>query len=250
MASVPMKFYWFLIIIVACKSQPEDAFKIAAASSLEYPFKEIVNAYEQEYGEEYQLITTSSGKLSAQIVEGAPYDIFYAANPVYLESIVSSGRGYDIKEICMGPLVLWSVDGPIEQGLNHLMADDVNKIALPNPKVAPYGEAAMQALKNAGLYDKISDKLVYGESVSQTNQFIMSKAVELGFTSKSVVLSEQAKAVGNWIEIDTSLYRPIKISRVLLGERKSNSSAQNFDAFVRTGLGKEILERYGFQMVD
>ena len=244
-----MKYYLFLLVtIISCRSQPEDVIKIAAASSLQYPLQDIVEAFEEEYGHPWELITTSSGKLSAQIVEGAPYDIFYAANPDYIKSIVDSDRGYDALEICTGPVVLWSADDKIELTLNSLTDLAVNKIALPNPKIAPYGEAAIQVIENSGLLDKISDKLVFGESVSQTNQFIITKAVQVGFTSKSVVLSEQVKDVGKWIELDTSLYDAIRISRVFLGDRESDDVISKFDAFVRTGTGKEIMERYGFQM--
>jgi len=124
----------------------------------------------------------------------------------------------------------------------------LKKIAVPNPKNAPYGRAAFEVLKNIGLLEKLKNRLVYGESVSQSTQYIYKRLVDAGFTSKSVVLSPKMSGRGVWIEIDSSLHSPISQGVVLLKKGQENGKATLFYRFLFSEKAKQIFKKYGYKV--
>jgi molybdate transport system substrate-binding protein len=131
--------------------------------------------------------------------------------------------------------------------MDGLTKEEIKHIAVPNPKIAPYGEVAVEVLKYYNIYDKVEKKLVYGESVSQTNQFILSGAAELGFTSKSTVLSDEINGKGNWIELARASYSPIAQGAVILNSTNElKTTAQAFLDFLSSSEGQAILEEFGY----
>ncbi|HXA01277.1 MAG TPA: molybdate ABC transporter substrate-binding protein, partial [Cytophagaceae bacterium] len=170
----------------------ENKVTIAVAANAQYPMKEIEKQYEKETGKDIELIIGSSGKLTAQIREGAPFDIFLSADMEYPQTLYKEGLTLSEPKIyAYGSLVLWTLKDIDLLNMNVLLLPEVKVIAIANPKVAPYGQAAIDVMNHYKLYDKAEPKLVYGESISQVNQYINSKTADIGFTAKSIVLSPE-----------------------------------------------------------
>jgi len=237
------------IFLSGCRSKIADnKITIATAANMQFIMPLLVKEFTKNTDVSCELVIGSSGKLTAQIKEGAPYDVFVAANLKYPKEIYNYGKAINAPKVYgYGKLALWSMVDTIETVVRSLNSKDIRHIAVANPKTAPYGEAAVEVLKQYNLYDKLKNKLVFGESIAQTNQFINSKAVEIGFTAMSVVLSSKIKGKGNWQEIDTKLYTPIAQGVVLIKqEEASNKDAQKFYDFLFSKEAKNILKKYGY----
>jgi len=228
-----------------------NSLKVAVAANVRFAFDEIVVAYEKKSGVKIIPIVSSSGKLTAQIEHGAPFDVFLSANmkyPTYLYS----------KKLCStkpkiyayGSLVLWSLSKKVNVSLDGLKDKKVKKLAIPNPKNAPYGIEAIRVLEKHNLKNTLYKKIVWGESISQTNQYIYSRSADIGITAKSVVLSPRMKNVGKWIELDKKDYLPIKQGIVILknGFKKKKKLSQNFYDFIFSDDSKKILKKYGYMV--
>lgn len=246
----PLNFIYLIVLILlaSCESDKKQVLTIAAASNLQFVIEELVEEFSRITGTECQIVMSSSGKLTAQIMEGAPFDLFLSADMKYPTELFK--EGFTLSEpytYAYGNLVLWSVKNDRVLDLNLLGSEDLEFVALGNPKTAPYGVAAMSVINGLGLKHRLREKLVFGESIGQTNQFIISGAADLGFTSKSVVLSDRMKEVGTWIEIDQSLYDPIAQGMVLLtGRDEFIEDAIKFKDFLLSEEGKVILHKFGY----
>lgn len=244
------KFYIVIVLalLTACSSssKSEEKITIACSANMQFAIEEIISAFEEKTGITCDLVTGSSGKLTAQILEGAPYDLLVSADTYYPEEIYSSGLSEGKPKVYgKGQLVLWTTNPEIKADLNILTDERIKHIAIANPKTAPYGVAAENVLKELQIYERIKDKLVYGESISQVNQFVSSGSADIGFTAMSAVLSDEMKDMGNWISISDSLYDPIAQAVVVMkGER--SEEAQKFVDFLFSEKGLEILVRFGY----
>ena len=145
-------------------------------------------------------------------------------------------------------MVLWSASNSIQPSLELLNSDKVKHIALANPRIAPYGLSALEVLKNEGIYESVKNKLVFGESVSQTNQFIISEVAEVGFTAKSIVFSPNIKSKGHWVEMKRNSYTPIAQGVVILKNRNNHSGdALKFYEFLLSAKAGKILNKFGYE---
>ncbi|WP_109436965.1 molybdate ABC transporter substrate-binding protein [Aquimarina sp. AU119] len=241
-----------LFIISACGYQKDDNNKvtIAVASNMRYAIEDIAKKFTQKTGIVCELIISSSGKLTAQIKEGAPYHIFISANMKYPYELFENGLTTKNPEIyAYGKLILWTMIDDITPSLQMLENKQIKHIALANPKTAPYGSSTIEILEHYELYDNLKHKLVFGESISQTNQFIVSKSAEIGFTSKSVVLSSQMKNKGNWVDIDKAVYSPITQGVVMIKQKNSvAANTKQFYNFLFSSDARGILEGYGYDV--
>ena len=224
---------------------------VAAAANVQYAMNELKAEFTKETGISVSVVIGSSGQLTSQIMEGAPYDVFVSADMMYPERLFREKLAVDSPKIyAWGSLVIWAMDKglKLDKELKVLLKKRIKKIALANPRTAPYGAATVEALKKFGIYDKVKDKLVYGESISPTNQFIVSKAVEAGFTAKSVVLSPQMKGKGKWEEIAPDVYSPIQQGCVILnyGFKNHKHDSLKFFNFLFSKKAKNILMKYGY----
>lgn len=236
------------VVLSGCSQSVDNALTIAVASNMQFAMEKIVNAFEMETNLSCVTVIGSSGKLTAQITEGAPYDIFISANMKYPEELFRTGISKERPVIyAYGKLVIWSNLEGLQPSIEQLQSRGVKHVALPNPKTAPYGAAAMEVLKHHGILETIEDKLVYGESISQTNQFIISRSAEIGFTAKSVVLSSQMKGTGAWVELDQDHYPPLAQGVVVLDNERSRLSKQFLD-FLFSPEGQNILQKYGYEV--
>ncbi|WP_297761384.1 molybdate ABC transporter substrate-binding protein [uncultured Muriicola sp.] len=247
-------FYCLVATIIAfgCKKTKEDEtiVRMAVAANMQYAIKELADQFEKDTGYTCEVILGSSGKLFAQIKEGAPYDLFLSADLTYPEALHAIGLTYELPKVyAYGTLVLWSYTSTLKPSLEVLQTDSVGHIALANPRTAPYGKAAIEVLDFYGLTTSLQDKLVFGESIGQTNQFITSGAADIGFTSQSVVVSQAMNKKGVWIRINEKAYTPMPQGVVLTKSKKPKKrGAQAFYEYLFSGEGKDILQKFGYSV--
>ena len=239
-----------MTLLLSCKKEHNDKLRIAVAANLQFAIKELADDFSQRSGVECEIIISSSGKLTAQIIEGAPFDLLLSADMKYPQELYNRKFTLSQPDIyAYGNLILWTLHKDVVPELETLLSEKISHIAIGNPKTAPYGVSALEVIKKIGIEERIHNKLVYGESIAQTNQFIISKSVDLGFTSKSVVMSSQMKDRGQWSEIDKNLYSPMAQGMVILKSRKAfESKAIQFRDYVLSSEGKEILHKFGYDM--
>lgn len=241
-----------ILLLVGCKKQDEKTsnLMIATSANMQFALKDIVKAFTKETNIECELVVGSSGKLTAQIREGAPFDVLVSADMKYPVEVQKSGLAQsEPKVYAYGTLILWTMFNTINPSLSILEADSIQHIAIANPKIAPYGFAASQVLENYGVLAKVDSKLVYGESIAQANQFIASKSAEIGFTSSSSVLSQNLSEQGKWIAIPKDMYAPITQGVVVLKKRnKVPNQALEFEQFLFSKTAQNILIQYGYDI--
>jgi len=241
-------FFILFIFLVSCNQEKKSKLTIATAANMKFAMHELVEEFQKETGQECEIIVGSSGKLTAQIKEGAPYDLFVSADMKFPNTLFENGLTIGKPQIyAYGSLVIWTLNTQLKADFESFKKNQVNHIALANPKTAPYGRAATEVLKNKNLLEPLRLKFVYGESVAQTNQFIISYAAEIGFTAKSIVLSPNMKGKGNWKDVDPNLYSPIKQGVIILKNRDVHiGGAEKFQQFLFSDKGKEILNKFGY----
>ena len=224
---------------------------IAVAANVSYAIQPIKKAFEKKYPDtQVTIILGSSGKLTAQISHGAPYHLFMSANmdyPNYLHTIQFSVTKPKI--YAQGALALFSTKPyDTSRGLQHLNHKKIQTIAIANPKIAPYGLAAKEALTQLDLYDKLKHKFVYAESISQTVIYA-STAADIGIIAKSSLFSPQMLAYEkgqHWQDINSALYTAIDQGMVILKEGENNSEVQNFYDFILSHESRTILKSFGY----
>lgn len=224
---------------------------VAVAANMQYPMNALKEMFENETGIKVNVILSSSGKLTQQIQEGAPYDVFISADTSYPQILYRKGFATDTPKVyAKGVLVLWTMNANIipAKNLKVLLSENVKKIAVANPKTAPYGVAAGQVLKHYNIYEQVKTKLVFGESITQTNQFITSQSADIGFTAKSVVLSNEMKGKGKWIDIDLKSYSPIEQAAIVLkhGAETNKAASEKFYNYLFSKTAKDIFKKFGY----
>ncbi len=222
---------FFNIIIFPVNLAASERLLVAVASNFHKPALAIAREFEKNNPYEVIISSASTGKLYAQIINGAPFDIFLAADEITPKRL--EDKNYTVKgsrfTYAYGRLVLWGKPGSESGGIdmNHLKTDELQKVAIANPKLAPYGQAAREVLINLNLYNDIESKLIYGENINQTFQYIITGAAEAGFVAMSQIYILHDKLYGNYWVVPEVLYKPIRQQAVLL-TRASDSKAASF----------------------
>ncbi|MGD9968917.1 MAG: molybdate ABC transporter substrate-binding protein [Sulfuricurvum sp.] len=223
---------------------------VAAAANMKYAIADIAKAFSAESGIDVKIITGASGKLTQQIMSGAPYDAFLSADVEYPAKLVQGGYTTTPSQVyAFGTLVLWSDTGvDLSKGVNVVADPNVKKIAVANPKTAPYGIEAMNALKYYKMSDAAASKIVTAESISQAATYVSSKSVDVGFMAKSIVLSPEMKNVGKWVEVDDKAYNTIDQAMVGLknGAPENQIGAKKFLRFMSSAKAQTILKESGY----
>jgi molybdate transport system substrate-binding protein len=225
--------------------------QIAVSANVSYAIEELKREFNNLYPDiNVKIILGGSGKLTAQIENGAPFDIFLSANMAYPNRLYK--RGFAITKplvYAKGSLALFSVKRrDFSKGLELLKNKDIKKVAIANPKTAPYGVASIEALKSAKIYDKIENKIVYGENISATFNYAL-KATDIGIVAKSLLYSPKLKNFKegkNWISIDKSLYTPIKQGIVVLKNGDKKRDVALFFEFIFSKKAQDIFKKYGY----
>jgi molybdate transport system substrate-binding protein len=246
----------FIVICVVFLSLVSSAFAaeeitIAAASDLNFAFKDLVADYEKTTGHHVKLTLGSSGNFYAQIQNGAPFDLYFSADIGYPKKLEEAGLTVpgSLYRYAVGRIVLWSGSQSnvnVAKGLDVLREPTIKKIAIANPKHAPYGRAAVAAMEQYNVYHAAKDKLILGENISQAAQFVESGACEVGIIALSLALAPTMKTAGAYWEIPASAHPPIEQGAVILQSSKHQEAAKQFLAFVKSETGREVMARYGF----
>jgi len=227
---------------------------VAAASSMKFPFDEMIVAFEREHPEiDVKISYASSGALFSQIKNGAPFDIFFSANELYpgeLEKLHLASSAQKKEIYALGQVALWmpkhSQNKLATEGLEVLLSAKIHKISIANPRHAPYGRAAIQAMQKAGVYEQTKQKLVFGENVSQAAQFVSTGAAQAGLFAYSMTLAPAMKNAGaHWL-VPPAYHDPIQHARLILKTGNNVAGAGEFAAFVSGAHGAVILKKYGF----
>ena len=239
-----------LALLLASSLTQATPLIVAVAANVKFAFTDLQQAFSKQTGVEVKSVFGSSGKLTAQIRSGAPFDVFLSANMKYPDALYQAGLAVTRPRVyANGVLVLWTMSPlDLSKGIQVLKDPAILKIAVANPKLAPYGREAINALKHFKLYSAVETKLIYGESISQTSQYIDSKSADIGFTAKSVVLAPQLAGHGKWIELPKGSYQPIAQGVVILrhGAQTNPQAAQQFVQFLASPAARTIFERYGY----
>lgn len=230
----------------AGKSTEPQALTVSAASDLTPAFQEIGKLFEQKDGTKVIFNFGSTGQLTQQIEQGAPVDLFAAANVSFIEGLEKKNLVIpETKALyAQGRLTLWTRDDSPHklERVEDLAKPEFKKVAIANPEHAPYGVAAREALQAAGIWDTVSPKLVYGENISQTLQYAESGNVDAAIVALS--LSTQSK--GRWVLIPAEQHKPLNQALAVVKGAKHEQEARRFAAFVNSAEGRAVMRKYGF----
>jgi molybdate transport system substrate-binding protein len=225
---------------------------IAAAADLVFCLEELDHEFNREHPEpELKVITGSSGNFFSQIQNGAPFDLFLSADISYPKALVQAKKadGESLFSYAVGRIVLWSMHTNVDmsKGFGVLQSGSIRKFAIANPQHAPYGAAAKSALYKAGVWDSLQPKLVLGENIAQTGQFIQTGNVDAGIVALSLVMAPKMKGKGNWWLVPESEHPRLEQAAVLTLRGKQNGNAIDYLRFLRSAKARAIFDRYGFQ---
>lgn len=226
---------------------------VAAAADLASVFPEVASRFEKETGKKVKINFGSSGQFLLQIENGAPFDLFFSADMQYPQRLEAEGLAQpgSIYKYAVGKLVLYvpnrSAIDP-SQGLRALLSPQVRKIAIANPQHAPYGRAAVEALRKEGIYSAVQSKIVMGENISQAAQFVQSGNADAGILALSLAVSPAMKSAGRFAELPASDYTPLEQAAVILKSSKEKATAALFLDYIRRPEITALLSHYGFVM--
>lgn len=243
--------FFLLLLLAACDkrtgvSTPDEPLLVAAASDLQFAFTEIGQQFEAETGQKVTFTYGSTGNLTTQIENGAPFDILAAANVSFVESLTEQGLTIpDTQQLyAQGRIVLVvnRESGVEATSLEDLLDPAITRIAIANPEHAPYGQAAREALQSAGVWAEIEEKVVLGENVSQTLQFVQTGDAPVGIVALSI--ANVPEVTGTLLPAE--LHEPINQALAVIRSTTNEAGARAFIDFVNSPAGRDIMKRYGF----
>jgi molybdate transport system substrate-binding protein len=249
-AGLRRAFFVVNALLVLTLASPAMAAEVTAAIAANFtaPAKEIAAAFKAKTGHSVDLSFGATGQLYTQITQGAPFDILLSADATRPQKAEKEGWGVAASRFtyAIGTLVLWSADDKrVDKDGAVLKTGSFAHLAIANPSAAPYGQAAVETMKALGVYDVLKPKIVMGENINQTFQFVSTGNAELGFVALSQVI--EAKAGSSWTVPDT-LHAPILQDAILLKAGEQNSFAQAFMSFLKGPEAKAIILRYGYTL--
>ena len=238
-------------LLLACRFVAAQGLTVAAASDLQSALPGLTAQFEKETGQQVRLIFGSSGNFFTQAENGAPFDVFLSADIDYPRRLDVAGlveRG-SLYEYATGHIVLWTrhdsgID--VRRGLTVLTDARVRRVALANPQLAPYGRAAVAALRHEQLYERVEGKFVLGENISQAAQFAQSGSADVGLLALSLARSPALQSSGTYFEIPESWHPPIAQAAVVLASSRQKALARQFIDYLKRPASVRILQSYGF----
>jgi molybdate transport system substrate-binding protein len=246
-----------LIAIIAVSLIPRvsvaQEITVAAAADLQFAMQDVAARFQKETGKTVKAIYGSSGNFFQQIQNGAPFDMFFSANLEFPKKLADAGLidPGTYYQYARGKIVIWvpnesKID--LTSGMKALLDPSIKKIAVANPQHAPYGQAAVAAMQKEGIYEKVKDKFVLGENISQTASFVVSGAADAGIVALSLTLSPNMKDKGRYANVPAGDYPPIEQACVILGSSKNKETARQFLSFIKTAAIGDVLRSYGFDV--
>lgn len=222
---------------------------LAAAADLKFAMEEIVAAFQRTHpGDRVETVYGSSGKFRTQIEAGAPYDLYFSADIEYPRALAAAGHAAsEVRTYALGRIVLWSASLDASRlKLEDLADPALGRIAIANPRHAPYGKRAEEALRATGVWDKIQGRLVLGENIAQTAQYVQSGNAQVGIIALSLALNPELAGRTRYALIPDNLHRPLEQGFVLTRRAANNPLARRFADFVAQKQARSILARHGF----
>ena len=224
--------------------------RVAVAANFRATLNEIITNFERDTGHTAVVSSGSSGKLYAQIKNGAPFDVFFSADVKRPKLMEDEGLAIQGSRLtyAVGRLTLWSANPDMitAEGKTVLSNGTFDHLAIANPKTAPYGTAAKHTIKALGLWDHMKDRIVQGENIGQTFQFVFSKNAQLGFVALSQVLDPKINGAGSRWDVPVNLYDPLRQQAVLLINGQNNNAAKAFLEYIKGPKARKIIERFGY----
>ena len=242
-----------LALVLAGATAEAETITIAAASDLKFAMEEIVANFRKIRPQDEIAVTYgSSGRFHTQIQQGAPFDLFFSADISLPRELVKSGHAAsNVRPYAFGRIVLWSATLDASQmTLQSLTGPGITRIAIANPKHAPYGQRAEEALRAAGVWNKVEPKLVLGENIAQTAQFVQSGNAQVGVIALSLALNNELASKGGYWLIPDSLHEPLEQGYVITRRAAGNALAHEFAEYVASPSSRAIMTRYGFVLPD
>ncbi|MYA07240.1 MAG: molybdate ABC transporter substrate-binding protein [Holophagales bacterium] len=235
------------VLLLAASGAAAGEVTVAVAANAAEAVEALAADFEQRTGHRVTVTVGSTGKLYAQILHGAPFDVFLAADQERPRLLVEQGLAVEDsrRTYAIGQLVLWSSDPTIEATPETLRTGSFRRLAIANPDLAPYGAAARNVLRELGLWESLRSKIVVGENVGQSFTMAASGNAELGLVALSSVISPRNGREGSYWEIPEHLHRPIRQDAVLLG-RAGNTAARAFHLFLSSPKALATIESFGF----
>lgn len=238
-----------LLMMAQSAAMAGDSLTVAVAANVKFAFDDLAKSFTADTGIEIKPVFGSSGKIVSQIKEGAPYDVFLSADMAYPERLYQEGQAVAAPRVyAYGKVVLWTLkSGPdFGKGLSALASPDVKRIAVANPKLAPYGAQAIKALEKSGLMAAVQPKLVFAENIAQVVQYVDSGNVDAGLTAKSLVTAPEEIGRGRWLDVPAETYEPIAQGAVILrfGQANHGDAAHRFYDFLFSAKARTILEKF------
>jgi len=237
------------LMVFGQSAHAEEKLTIAAAADLKFALDEIVVLFKSTHpAAEIETIYGSSGNFSTQIRQGAPYDLYFSADIAYPRALNAEGLGAsEVQTYGVGRIVLWSQSRDAgRMTLADLADPSIQKIAIANPQHAPYGKRAEEALKAAGMWEKVEPKLVYGENIAQTAQYVQSGNAQVGIIALSLALSPELARQGSYALIPDKLHQPLEQGFIITKRAADNLLAREFARFIASKEARAIMTRYGF----
>lgn len=240
----------FICLLVAGQAaHASEKITIVAAADLKFALEEIVVQFSKVHPtDQVETIYGSSGKFQTQIRQGAPFDLYFSADIAYPRALKEEGfAGSEVQPYAVGRIVLWSSSRDVgKMTLSDLADPAIQKIAIANPKHAPYGKRAEEALRASGMWEKVEAKLVYGENVAQAAQFVQSGNAQAGIVALSLALSPELAKQGGYALISDKLHQPLEQGFIVTRRAAVNTLAQAFASFMAGLEARAIMSRYGF----
>ena len=249
---MPFSVYFYFILWLSFllnSSVSAEEIRIAVASNFTSTIKTIALQFEKETHHKVTIISASTGKHYAQIINGAPYDAFFSGDSKRAERLDKEGIAITGSRFvyAIGKVVLWSPQNNYVDNQGSILNDDSFRyLAIANPKLAPYGKAAEEILKGRHLWNKLRSRMVRGENISQTFQFVKSTNADLGFVAFSQIKRPDQIIEGSYWEVPQALYSPIKQQAVLL---KDNEVSRLFLAFIKNKQAQQIMQSFGYDNI-
>lgn len=246
----PMK-YALLSLLFLSAGVSADEVQVAVAANFTAPMQQIAAEFEKDTGHKAMLSFGATGKFYAQISNGAPFEVFLAADdetPAKLEKelLIAPHSRFTY---AIGKLVLWSAKEGVVDGKGEVLKKgDFKHLALANPKIASYGTAAVEAMKKLGIHDALQPKFVQGDNITQTYQFIASGNAELGFVALSQVFKDGKLSAGSSWMVPSDLYSPIRQDAVVLAKGRNKPAATALADYLKGSKAKAIIKSYGYEL--
>lgn len=237
------------LALLAVASVRAGNITIAAAADLKFAMDEIVTAFHREHPDhQVEVVYGSSGKFQTQIQQGAPYDLYFSADIAFPRQLARAGfAGSEVVPYAVGRIVLWSLDPDTSKLTLAALADPATRrIAIANPRHAPYGKRAEEALRAVGLWERIEPKLVYGENIAHTAQFVQTGNAQVGIIALALALNPELSAKGRYRLIPDSLHAPLEQGFVITRRAEANPLAKVFATYMAGKSARAVMTKYGF----